>query len=176
MSPRFQRGVGNRPSAPSSKLANRPSLPTCVPVSIAMRACVTFVAELLWFHQRSQRARPFTSGVELTPDAPVRWSAGRPLAHGCLIRRLRNGSAYWGTPAANTRTGQAVGAAESDPLQTSAHEGTIPPGARADCSSPKVNLDDSATVRFNPEADPKSILHHRSRPRLGPPARKSTFA
>src|SRR5882757_4663398 len=41
------------------------------------------------------------------------------LAQGCLIRRLRNGSAYWGTPAANTGTGQAVGAAESVPKATS---------------------------------------------------------
>src|SRR5712671_2250600 len=51
---------------------------------------------------------------------PAFLQRGSPdLAQGCLIRRLRNGSAYWGTPAANTRTSQAVGAAESDPTATS---------------------------------------------------------
>ena len=40
------------------------------------------------------------------------------MAQGCRDPTAPHGSAYCGAPAARTRTGEVVGAAESDPMQT----------------------------------------------------------
>src|SRR6266436_7959340 len=63
-------------------------------------------------------------------------SALLQLAQGCPDPAAPLGSAYWGAPAAHTRTGEVVGAAESDPLQ--------PPSVH--CSSQGVVIPESATV------------------------------
>src|SRR5260370_34609391 len=44
----------------------------------------------------------------------------RLLAQGCPDPAAPHGSAYWGAPAAHKRTGEVVGAAESDPNRSSA--------------------------------------------------------
>jgi hypothetical protein len=47
--------------------------------NVKLRASRSFKQYLLMARSRSKRTRPFTSGVEVTPDTPVRWSVGRPL-------------------------------------------------------------------------------------------------